>query len=269
MSKKREKEKNRIERAEKKDQPSQESPSSADSDGRSEQYAEPCESSDVAGEQQASETAQAEGEEAQAGAKDQGQDLESQLRARIAELEAENSELKEQYLRKQADFENYRKRMNREKQDSARFANKQLLLDIVPVIDDFERAIKSAEESRDFDALHDGVALIEKQFTGMLERKWGLQRFDSEGEEFDPQKHEAVAVVEESNVETPTVAEEYQKGYMLHDMVLRAAKVRVRMPAQSQGQGNEQGQTAASEESGADGDGVPGQEEAGAAETSE
>lgn len=154
-----------------------------------------------------------------------------ELLARIRELEDENSELKDQYLRKSADFENFRKRTIREKEDMAAFGNQQLLLDIVPIIDDFERAIRSADESQDFDAFHNGVLLIEKQFTGMLERKWGLRRFDSEGEAFDPQKHEAVATEESADHDEPVVIEDYQKGYMLNDRVLRSAKVKVGMPA--------------------------------------
>jgi molecular chaperone GrpE len=121
--------------------------------------------------------------------------------------------------------------MQREKAETATYANQQLLLDIITIIDDFERAIKSAEESRDFDAFHDGIVMIEKQFTSMLERKWGLQRFDSEGEEFDPQKHEAVASEPAPGASSAKVAEEFQKGYMLHDRVLRSAKVKVAMPA--------------------------------------
>lgn len=160
----------------------------------------------------------------------------AQLRARVQELEHENSELKDQYLRKQADFENFRKRMTREKADAIAYANKQLLLDILQIIDDFERAIKSAEESRDFDSFHEGVALIEKQFTSMLERKWGLKRFDSEGEEFDPQKHEAVMTGEDGDHDHPVVLEDYQKGYFLNGKVLRSAKVKVSVPSGKSGE---------------------------------
>ncbi|MFP4510884.1 MAG: nucleotide exchange factor GrpE [Spirochaetota bacterium] len=164
----------------------------------------------------------------------------SDLEARISALEAENSELKEQYLRKQADFENFRKRMQREKEDAARFANKELLLDIVPVIDDFERAIQSTDSSQDYKSLYDGVTLIEKQLTGMLERKWGLKRFDSVGTEFDPQHHEALSMETAEDVEHATVTEDFQKGYMLHDRVLRSAKVKVAMPAASTSASNGQ-----------------------------
>lgn len=153
-----------------------------------------------------------------------------ELTARVGELEEENSTLKDQYLRKSAEFENFRKRMQREKEDSIAFGNKQLLLDIVPIIDDFERAIRSAEDSKDFDAFHDGVVLIERQFTSMLERKWGLKRFESIGEEFDPSKHEAVTTEEKPEHESSIVLEDYQKGYLLHDKVLRSAKVKVSMP---------------------------------------
>lgn len=148
----------------------------------------------------------------------------------IKTLTAQLAELKDMYLRKSADFENFRKRMQREKEDSIAFANRQLLLDIVPIIDDFERAIRSAEESKDFDAFHDGIVLIEKQFTGMLERKWGLQRFESVGEVFDPQRHEAVTTETVEDHDTSVVLEDYQKGYMLHDKVLRSAKVKVSLP---------------------------------------
>lgn len=163
------------------------------------------------------------------GAPDTGKGLEE----RIAQLESENSELKNQYLRKQADFENYRRRMTRDKEEAVSYANQQLLLDLTSVIDDFERAIKSADESRDYDAFHDGIVLIEKQLTSMLERKWGLSRFDSEGEQFDPQKHEAVMTEPRNDHQESMVIEDFQKGYMLHDRVLRSAKVKVSMPAEA------------------------------------
>lgn len=155
----------------------------------------------------------------------------TELEETVARLEQENSELKDQYLRKQADFENYRRRMARDREDAISFANQQLLLDLTSIIDDFERAIRSAEESRDYDAFHNGVVLIEKQLTGMLERKWGLTRFDSEGQPFDPQRHEAVMSEPREDHEESMVLEDYQKGYLLHDRVLRSAKVKVSAPA--------------------------------------
>jgi len=157
-------------------------------------------------------------------------DTEVDSETRIAELESQLAELNDQFLRKAADFENYRKRMQREKSEFAAYATRELLTDIVAIIDDFERAIKSAEDSDDFNVFHDGIVMIEKQFTGMLERKWKLARFDSVGEEFDPQRHEAMMTEESDDVDMPTVAEDFQKGYLLQDKVLRPAKVKVSMP---------------------------------------
>ncbi len=148
----------------------------------------------------------------------------------ITQLETENAGLNDQLLRKQADFENFRKRVVREKEEMARYANSMLLLDVIEIIDDFERAMKSSEESKDFQALHSGVELIEKQFTSMLERKWGLSRFDSQGEVFNPERHQAIATEESDMHDQPTVAEDYQRGYLLHDRVLRPAKVKVVQP---------------------------------------
>ncbi len=154
------------------------------------------------------------------------------LADRIGELDKENTDLKEQLLRKQADFENFRKRLIREKEDSIKYANSNLLLDLVNVMDDFERAIKSSEESRDFESFHSGVEMIEKQLVSLLERKYGLKRFESEGEPFDPEKHEAIAMQDSSDHETMVVLEDFQKGYQLHDRVLRHSKVKVANPVE-------------------------------------
>jgi molecular chaperone GrpE len=154
----------------------------------------------------------------------------------IEDLEAEIADLNDQILRKQADFENFRKRMFREREEAAKFSNSKLLLDLVEIIDNFERAIKSSEESQDFQSFHEGIELIEKQFIGMLESKWGLKRFESEGEPFDPEKHEAIAVDQSGDYPEQSVVEDFQKGYMLHDRVLRNAKVKVALPVSDQPQ---------------------------------
>jgi molecular chaperone GrpE len=149
---------------------------------------------------------------------------------KIAELEAALAETRDQLLRKAADFENFRKRMNQEKQNAIEFANQSLLLDIIPVIDDFERAIKAAETSKDFNSLYDGIVMVEKRFTSQLESRWGLKRFNSEGEHFDPNRHETLFMEKSSNVTEATVAEDLIKGYMLKERVVRAAKVKVLVP---------------------------------------
>jgi molecular chaperone GrpE len=162
---------------------------------------------------------------------------------KIAGLEAQIAETRDQLLRKAADFENFRKRMNQEKQNAIDFANQSLLLDIIPIIDDFERAIQSAEGSKDFAdlpagrALLDGIAMIEKRLTSQLESKWGLKRFDSAGEPFDPNRHEALMMEKSPDVSEPVVQEDLQKGYTLKDRVIRAAKVKVLMPGEHEGVG--------------------------------
>jgi molecular chaperone GrpE len=155
----------------------------------------------------------------------------SEIEVRVKTLEEENSLLKDQYLRKLADFENYRRRIQREEQDSRFQANRQLILDILPIIDDFERALRSAGESKDFAAFYSGVALIEKQFVGMLERKWGLKRFESIGAEFNPDRHEAILSEELPDQTVSLVIEDYQKGFLLNEKVLRPSKVKVSVPA--------------------------------------
>lgn len=159
--------------------------------------------------------------------------VQEELGAKNAALEAELSNLKDQYLRKAAEFENFRKRMSKEKQDAIDFANQNLLLDLIPVIDDFERAIKSSEASRDYTSLHEGISLIEKRLVTQLENKWGLVRFDSAGQEFDPNKHEAIMMEKSPDVEEPTVAEDFLKGYTLKERVVRSAKVKVLMPGEA------------------------------------
>ena len=159
-----------------------------------------------------------------------GLNPEERLETRVAELETEVAEVTDSLLRKTADFENYRKRMMREKEEFVVYATRELLLDIVTIVDDFERAIRSADESHDFTAFHDGIVMIEKQFTSMLERKWKLSRFDSVGEEFDPQRHEAMMTEDNPDHDASVVLEDFQKGYMLNEKVLRPAKVKVSMP---------------------------------------
>jgi molecular chaperone GrpE len=161
---------------------------------------------------------------------------EADLGAKIAELEAQLAETRDQLLRKAADFENFRKRMNQEKQNAIDFANQSLLLDIIPVIDDFERAIQSAEGSVELTglpagkAMLDGITMIEKRLTSQLEAKWGLKRFNAAGEPFDPNRHEAMMMEKSPEVQEPVVQEDFVKGYTLKDRVIRDAKVKVLMP---------------------------------------
>ncbi len=159
---------------------------------------------------------------------------------RIAELEKKCAELQDQYLRKAADFDNYRKRMIKEKQDAIDYANASLLVDLVQVLDDFDRALQSMSapapaEGNHASAMADGVAMIRKQLGGMLESKYGLAYYPSKGTSFDPMIHEAIGSVPSPEVKEPTVADEFVKGYKLKDRVIRVAKVMVQMPVENPG----------------------------------
>lgn len=150
----------------------------------------------------------------------------------IEEQEKEIASLKDQYLRKCADFDNYRKRMIREKQEAFDYANANLLTDLLSILDDLDRALNASSDAKEVDnakALIQGVEMIQKQLKNMLESKYNLVAFGEKGDEFDHDKHEAIAS-NPANVEKPTCAEVYLKGYMLKDRILRPAKVMVHMP---------------------------------------
>jgi molecular chaperone GrpE len=152
------------------------------------------------------------------------------LGAELQAVTAERDDLKDQLLRKAADFDNYRKRMMKEKDEARQFANSALLEDLTQVLDDFERAIRSSEAAKDYDSFHNGIVMIEGQFASMLERKYHLKRVESLGQPFQPEHHEAIAMEPAEEGKESVVVEEYQKGYLLHDRVLRTAKVKVGHP---------------------------------------
>jgi len=163
------------------------------------------------------------------------QEAEATPEGKIAELETQLAETRDQLLRKAADFENFRKRMNQEKQSSIEYANQSLLLDIIPIIDDFERAIQVTENglqtgNTDISVFLEGIKMIEKRLASQLETKWGLKRYDSAGVPFDPNLHEAVMMDKSPDIDEAVVQEDFQRGYMLKERVIRAAKVKVLMP---------------------------------------
>ena len=149
---------------------------------------------------------------------------------KIAEMEVQLADARDQLLRKAADFDNFRKRMNQEKQNAIEYANQSLILDIIPIIDDFERAIQAGEGSTDLPSFLEGIKMIEKRLTGQLESKWGLKRFNSAGEPFDPNMHEALMMEKSPDIDEAVVQEDLVKGYLLKERVIRAAKVKVLMP---------------------------------------
>jgi molecular chaperone GrpE len=148
--------------------------------------------------------------------------LQSELTAKMTELQ----ELNDKHLRLAAEFENYKRRAQRDQSDTVRFANEKLLKDLLPTIDNLERALQCSQEKSDTEGLLQGVELTYKQFLDTLQ-KLGVKQVTSAGEPFDPAKHQAVGQVESSTVAENCVVDEYQKGYFLQDRILRPAMVTV------------------------------------------
>ena len=132
----------------------------------------------------------------------------------------------DKYLRLAAEFENYKRRAQRDQSDSLRFANESLLKNLLPIIDNLERAILCAKEAGTSGPLLEGVELTHKQFLETV-GKFGVRQVSSKGKTFDPAIHQAVVQVESENVAPNTVVEEFQKGYYLRDRILRPAMVSV------------------------------------------
>ncbi len=132
----------------------------------------------------------------------------------------------DKYLRLAAEFENYKRRAQRDQNDSIRFGNESLLKNLLPIIDNLERAIQCAKDAGTSGPLLEGVELTHKQFLETV-AKVGVRQLSTTGNSFDPAIHQAVTQVESENMEPNTVIEEFQKGYLLHDRILRPAMVSV------------------------------------------
>ena len=151
------------------------------------------------------------------------------LQDQVEELTKANADLKDQLLRKAADFDNYRKRTIQEKQDAYDYANTSLLKDLLESLDNFDRTVEAAEKADDPKAIADGVKIISSSLISMLESKYNLTAFGQAGEDFNPDMHEAIGSCQDE-VEKPVLKEVYLKGYKLKDRVIRNAKVMVTMP---------------------------------------
>ena len=149
---------------------------------------------------------------------------------RVEALEKENADLKDQLLRRAADFDNYRKRMIKEKQEAFDYANAALLQDLLESIDNLERTVAAAEGATDAKSIADGVKIISASLVSMLENKYNLTAYGAAGEAFNPDEHEALRSEPSDDVESPVIKEVYLKGYKLKDRVIRNAKVSVSMP---------------------------------------
>ncbi len=148
------------------------------------------------------------------------------LAGELAAAREEARRLEDRFLRQAAETENYKKRVAREKQDAIRYANESLVRDLLPVIDDLERAVEHGLADDNGQSLLDGVALVHRSCLEALQ-KHGVTQVTAKGEPFDPEKHEAFAQVETAEHEANTVVDEVHRGYYLGDRLLRPSLVSV------------------------------------------
>ncbi len=142
-----------------------------------------------------------------------------------AEYKQQVDELNDKYLRLYSEFDNFRRRTSREKLELAKTASEELIIELLPVLDDFERAVRSAEETQDCDAVKEGMSLIHSKLRNILTRK-GLAPIEAKGAEFDTDFHEAITYIPASSDGLKgKVVDEIEKGYKLNDKVIRYSKV--------------------------------------------
>jgi molecular chaperone GrpE len=162
--------------------------------------------------------------------------LEQEIHALKAELEQKNNELKaaqEKQLRVFAEMENYKKRTARDQMEQLRYANEKLLKELMPVLDNLERALSHVKDSSERSPWIEGVELTYRQFLDVL-KKFGVTPIASVGESFDPSRHQAVTYFDTNEHPENHVAEELQKGYLYYERVLRPSMVAVaRKPSHS------------------------------------
>jgi molecular chaperone GrpE len=150
------------------------------------------------------------------------------LEREVAALQQEKAQLEDRWLRLQADFENHRKRTLREKQEALSYGHELVVKDLLPVVDNLERAIEhaSASSGADFEGMLQGVELVRRELLAVL-AKHGVSPIEAEGEVFDPNLHEALAQMEDDRVPAGRIGRMLQKGYRLRDRLLRPARVMV------------------------------------------
>ncbi|MBR4179278.1 MAG: nucleotide exchange factor GrpE [Treponema sp.] len=149
---------------------------------------------------------------------------------KIAALEKEIADLKTQALYKAAENDNWRKRMMQQKDEAVAYANASLLGDLLDSLDNFDRTLDAAKDAKDAKSIADGIKMINKSLVKMLEDKYGLVSYGKEGDEFNPEEHEAIGRQEDEKAKKETLAQVYLKGYKLKDKVIRHAKVMVKVP---------------------------------------
>jgi molecular chaperone GrpE len=150
--------------------------------------------------------------------------------------EKEAAENQDKYLRAVAELENYKKRAARDRADSLKYGQENLIKDILPLVDNLDRAMAHACKSNDFEAFKEGLRLVQNQLNGCLEKQ-GVERIEAAGRDFDPNVHEAMLQVESPDHVHNQVVEEFEKGYLLNGRLLRPSKVSVcRLPVKEEAQ---------------------------------
>ena len=149
---------------------------------------------------------------------------------KIAALEKQIEDLKNQALYKAAENDNWRKRMMQQKDEAVAYANASLLGDLLDSLDNFDRTLDAAKDAKDAKSIADGIKMVNKNLVSMLESKYGLKSFGKEGDEFNPEEHEAIGRVEDEAAKNETLKQVYLKGYKLNDKIIRHAKVMVNDP---------------------------------------
>jgi molecular chaperone GrpE len=152
------------------------------------------------------------------------QDEEKDVFAELEEARQKLQESEEKVLRLAAEFENTKKRLQRERETSLKYAEENVLKELLPGIDNIDRAMEQGQDSNSMESLLEGIELTRKGLSATLE-KFGVKAIESIGEPFDPNIHEAVAMEETEEMEPNRVLKEFQKGYLYKDRLLRAAKV--------------------------------------------
>ncbi|AGT32844.1 heat shock protein GrpE [Geobacillus genomosp. 3] len=147
-------------------------------------------------------------------------------KAQVAELEAKLAEMENRYLRLYADFENFRRRTRQEMEAAEKYRAQSLASDLLPVLDNFERALKIETENEQAKSILQGMEMVYRSLLDAL-KKEGVEAIEAVGKPFDPHLHQAVMQTDEGGYEPNTVVEEFQKGYKLKDRILRPAMVKV------------------------------------------
>lgn len=152
---------------------------------------------------------------------------------KVAELEKQSAAYKDQLLRKAAEFENFKRRTETDTITFAKFASENVITQLLPILDDLSRSLKSGKEKLESDPFFKGVELIYTKFMKILEAQ-GLKAMETVGKEFNVDYHDALMQVPKSDIPPHTILEEIEKGYMLFDKVIRHAKVIVSSPVEEE-----------------------------------